>query len=34
MLICGIEHIDNYRAITISSVISKVFELCVHDKFK
>jgi len=27
-------NIDNYRAITISSVISKVFELCVHDKFK
>jgi len=28
---CG--NLDNYRGITVSSIISKVFELCVCDKF-
>jgi len=31
---CGdVSKLDNYRAITISCVISKVFELCICDKF-
>jgi len=30
---CGdVSKLDNYRAITISCVISKVFELCICDK--
>jgi len=31
---CGdVSKLDNYRAVTISCVISKVFELCICDKF-